>query len=57
MKVKYEHILAHRKTVARNSIDEILCEYTVHKFNFHTIKVFPVRSVWHIHLDHLNMRY
>ena len=37
--------LGTQKTVARNSIDEILCEYTLHKFNFRTIKVFPCKMV------------
>ena len=44
MTIIYEKDLGTQKTVARNSIDEILCEYTVHKFNFRTIKVFPCKK-------------
>ena len=36
--------LCTRKNVARNSIDEISCEYTLHKFNFRMIKVFPCKK-------------
>ena len=38
-----KHLGTH-KNVARNSIDEILCEYTLHKFNFRMIKVFPCKK-------------
>lgn len=36
--------LGTQKTVARDSIYEILCEYTLHKFNFRTINVFPCKK-------------
>ena len=36
--------LGTHKSVARNSIDEISCEYTLHKFNFRMIKVFPCKK-------------
>ena len=33
-----------QKGVGRNPIDELLCEYRLHKFNFCMIKVFPCKN-------------